>query len=66
MSIFGANPNNNGHAEDTFRGDMPPACVYPRGMAMAKTQKSTVKLLLVMVAGSALTWAAVMAAAYGL
>ena len=29
---------------------MPPACVYPRGMAMAKSQKSTVKLLLVMVA----------------
>ena len=45
---------------------MPPACVYPRGMAMAKSQKSTVKLLLVMVAGSALTWAAVMAAAHGL
>jgi hypothetical protein len=36
----------------------PPACVYSGGMAMAK---STSIPLLVMIAGSALIWAAVMA-----
>jgi hypothetical protein len=33
---------------------MPPACVCPRGMAMAKP-------LVIMIAGSGLTWAVVMA-----
>jgi hypothetical protein len=55
-----------GHARDTFRGNMPPACVCPRGMAMAKPQRSAIKLLLVLMAGSALTWAAVVAAVHGL
>jgi hypothetical protein len=35
-------------------------------MAMAKPQKSTIKLLLVMMAGSALTWVAIEAAVHGL
>jgi hypothetical protein len=66
MSIFGATQT----ITDTPRTHLGEICrllaSIREGMAMAKSQKSTVKLLLVMVAGSALTWAAVMAAAYGL
>jgi hypothetical protein len=55
-----------GHVKNTFASNIPPACVCPRWMAMAKPQKSTFKLLLVMMAGFALIWVAAVMAVHGL